>query len=94
MKSSGTQCPSCIQKTWFVDFYAYDPIEQKMKRKKYMLDGIPTVRERRKRAVELITNLNVQLRTGWTPWADVSNSRQYTKVIDIIKWYYIYRKVI
>ncbi len=26
-------------KNWYVDFTCYDPAEQKMKRKKYMLDG-------------------------------------------------------
>ena len=46
-------------KTWYIDFTAYDPLEQKMKRKKYMLDGIPKLTDRRRRANEIITNLNV-----------------------------------
>lgn len=35
-------------KSWYVDFVSYDPLEQKMKRKKYMLDGIKKVSERKK----------------------------------------------
>lgn len=78
------------KKNWYVDFKAYDPIEQKMKRKKYMLDGIEKVSERKKRATEVITNLTYQLRSGWNPWADTSNSRQYTLFIDVTDLYYKY----
>lgn len=79
-------------KNWYVDFQSYDPLEQCMKRKKYMLDGIDKVTERKKRAAELITNLTNQLRKGWSPWADTSNSRQYSSFIDIIELYYKYIK--
>ncbi len=77
-------------KNWYIDFTAYDPLEQKMKRKKYMLDNIPKLTDRRKRANEIITNLNIKLRSGWNPWANVENSRQYTPYIDIMQRYHIY----
>ena len=77
-------------KNWYIDFYSYDPVEQKMKRKKYMLNGIAKVSDRRRRANEIITNLNIKLRSGWNPWAEVENSRQYTPYIDIIRRYHIY----
>lgn len=77
-------------KNWYIDFKSYDPLEQKMKRKKYMLDGIEKVSERKKRATEVITNLTYQLRSGWNPWADTSNSRQYTLFIDVTDLYYKY----
>lgn len=44
-------------KNWYVDFTCYDPAEQKMKRKKYMLDGIAKVTERRKMAADIITSV-------------------------------------
>lgn len=75
---------------WYIDFYSYDPLDQKMKRKKYMLNGITKASDRRRRANEIITNLNIKLRSGWNPWADVENSRQYTPYIDIIQRYHIY----
>lgn len=77
-------------KNWYIDFKAYDPLEQKMKRKKYMLDGIDKITERKKRATETIANLTNRLRSGWNPWADTSNSRQYTKFIDVIELYHKY----
>lgn len=79
-----------IGKNWYVDFKSYDPLDQKMKRKKYMLDSIDKASERKKRAAEIITNLTNRLRTGWNPWADTSNSRQYTLFTDVIELYHKY----
>lgn len=67
-------------KNWYVDFTAYDPAEQKMKRKKYMLDGIAKVTDKRKMAADIIASVTNRLRSGWNPWAELSNSRQYAKV--------------
>lgn len=77
-------------KNWYVDFNSYDPLEQRMKRKKYMLDGIGKITERKKRAAEVILNLTNRLRSGWNPWADASNSRQYTLFTDVIDLYHKY----
>ena len=77
-------------KTWYVDFMCYDPAEQKMKRKKYMLDGITKVTDRRKRAVDIIANVTARLREGWNPWVEASNSRQFTKVDTVINIYIRY----
>lgn len=74
-------------KNWYIDFKAYDPLEQKMKRKKYMLDSIDKISIRRKRAAELIANISQQLLSGWNPWADTSNSRQYTLFEDVVDLY-------
>ena len=65
-------------KSWYIDFLAYDPAEGKMKRKKYMLDNIPTIRERRTKSAEIINSLLKLLRTGWSPWVDASAARSYT----------------
>ena len=48
-------------KTWYIDFTAYDPLEQKMKRKKvYAGWNTQSLTDRRRRANEIITNLNVK----------------------------------
>lgn len=77
-------------KTWYVDFVCYDPAEQKMKRKKYMLDGIEKITERRKRAADIIATVTARLREGWNPWVEISNSRQFTKVDEVINIYVTY----
>lgn len=74
-------------KTWYVDFTCYDPAEQKMKRKKYMLDGIEKMSERRKRAADIIATVTSRLRSGWNPWVEMTNSRQFTKVDVVIENY-------
>lgn len=77
-------------KNWYVDFTCYDPAEQKMKRKKYMLDGIYKVKERKKRAADIIASLTNRLRAGWNPWVELSNSRQYAKVSAVLDLYVKY----
>ena len=67
-------------KSWYIDFFSYDPATEKMRRKKYMLDGIPKVRDRRKRAVEMIESILRRLRSGWSPWVNVNDNRGYTSL--------------
>ncbi len=74
-------------KSWYVDFVCFDPAEGKMRRKKYHLDGIGKVGERKKRAAELIAGITDKLRRGWNVWADANNSRQYTRYEHISKQY-------
>lgn len=77
-------------KNWYIDFKCFDPLEQTMKRKKYMLDSIEKISLRKKRAAEIITTLTNRLISGWNPWADTSNSRQYTLFNDVIELYLKY----
>lgn len=74
-------------KTWYVDFLCYDPVADKMKRKKYMLDSIKKISTRKKRACEIISIVSSRLREGWNPWAEVSNSRQYSLFDYVIQRY-------
>ena len=52
-------------KSWYVDFTSLDPATGTMRRKKYMLDSIPKISERRKRAAELTESLLKLLRSPW-----------------------------
>ena len=78
------------KKTWYVDFFCWDPADGKMRRKKYMLDSIPSKSERRKRATEIIVNATNRLRQGWNPWAEVVSNRQYYKLAEVIDIYLRY----
>lgn len=77
-------------KRWFVDFLCFDPAEGKMRRKKYHLDGIKSVRERRAHAHELIVGITEKLRKGWNVWVDCGSSRQYTLFDSVCKLYITY----
>ena len=65
-------------KNWYVDFTCFDPISRKMKRKKYMLDGIKNRNQRHTRAAELITAITYKLQSGWNCWAETDDTRHYT----------------
>ena len=78
-------------KCWFVDFLCYDPVEGKMRRKKYHLDGIKKLSDRRKRAAELIAKLSDKLQHGWNVWAEkAENIRQYTLYEHVSEFYCLY----
>lgn len=74
-------------KSWYVDFFSYDPAAGLMKRKKYMLDSIGKVTERQKRAAELIESLLKLLRSGWSPWVHVDDNRGYTLLSEALDKY-------
>ena len=77
-------------KNWYVDFSCLDPAEGKMRRKKYMLDAIEKLSDRRHRAKELIAQLTHRLVNGWNPWAEVSSERMYTKFTQVTGQYIKY----
>lgn len=74
-------------KSWYVDFFALDPANGTMRRKKYMLDSIGKVTERRKRAQELIESVLKMLRAGWSPWVNVDDNRGYTLLEEALAKY-------
>lgn len=74
-------------KSWYVDFTSLDPATGTMRRKKYMLDSIDKVTDRRKRAQELIESLMSLLRSGWSPWVNVEDNRGYTLLEDALQKY-------
>ena len=74
-------------KNWYVDFFAYDPVSDGMKRKKYMLDRTRNRTERRKMATLLITNLTQRLIQGWNPFVRNDSTRHLTPFADVMKGY-------
>lgn len=74
-------------KSWYVDFFSLDPATNTMRRKKYMLDSVAKITERRKRATELIESLLKLLRSGWSPWVNVDDNRGYTLLSDALDKY-------
>lgn len=74
-------------KNWYIDFTCFDPADGKMRRKKYMLDSIEKISDRKKRAAEIIANTTTRLRNGWNPWAEASTERQYSKFSEVTSLY-------
>ena len=74
-------------KNWYVDFFAYDPVSNGMKRKKYMLDRTKRSSDRRKMATLLISNLTQRLIMGWNPFVRNDSTRHLTPFSEVLKSY-------
>lgn len=55
---------------WYIEFYAYDPLFKKMRRKRIKINRIKSIRDRRKYAHTVIQRLTQQLISGWNPWIE------------------------
>jgi len=77
-------------KDWYVDFLSFDPVEGRLKRKKYMIPASLSKTEKRKRGAEMVGMLTTNLQRGWNPWAGNQNSRGYTTVDECLDLYMKY----
>lgn len=74
-------------KEWYVDFYARDPITDKMRRNKYIVGTGLRVSEKIRRASEIIKVISSQLMAGWNPWINVDESRGYVPFQQCVERY-------
>lgn len=74
----------------YVDFYCYDPVSNSMRRKKYHLNRLKTAKERKARAMELISVLTYRLRSGWNVWVKTETLRENTPFAECIEQYKAY----
>lgn len=77
-------------KQWYIDFFAYDPTIDNMRRKKYMLDRYKTAKEREDMATVLIHNIYHKLIAGWNPFINAKKTRHFTEFRKVIERYYDY----
>lgn len=74
-------------KSWYVDFFAYDPAKDGLRRKKYMLNRYKSNKERETMAAIIITNLYQRLLAGWNPFTQGKRTRQYTELSVVLDRY-------
>ena len=79
-------------KSCYVDFWAYDPLTEGLKRKKFMLDHLKKG-EREKIATVLITKISNLLMAGWNPFVNNETSRSFTEWDVVVERYIDYTKV-
>ena len=75
---------------WFVDFFAFDPATNDMRRKRYYIGNNLTVSEKKRRAAEIIKVLTAQLAQGWNPWVTADDARGFVKFDECINRYLEY----
>ena len=61
-----------------MDFYAFDPVNKRMKRKKIMLGHLKNRRVRNSYARTLVEELTQKLIRGWNPWVELRSGAQFT----------------
>lgn len=79
-------------KEWYVGFNAWDPAQNKMRRKKIKLNHIEKIGERRKYSDGLIKRLNEKLQNGWNPWIETENGKAYHTFNEVCDHYRRYIK--
>lgn len=79
----------------FVYFYAFDPLEGRQKRKKYMLGRCHTKKQVNDLSKAMIRNLSKKLEGGWNPWVDNNESLTYAQIHDVLTVYhdFLYRRL-
>ena len=62
---------------WFVDFTAWDPARDAMRRKRCYIKESLSVPAKKQRASEIIAALTKLLSQGWNPWVTNDESRGF-----------------
>ena len=74
-------------KSSYIWFWQVDPVTNKLRRKKYMLDRFKRGKERDLAANRIIANIINHVAHGWNVWAPQTTSRGDTAVSDVIDRY-------
>ena len=77
-------------KNWYVDFYCFDPVKGALRRKKYHLNKIKNITDRKARAAEIITSVTARLRSGWNVWVKTESTREHTPFNECLELYKAY----
>ena len=74
-------------KDWYIDFYAFCPATGAMKRKKFKLNYIDSIKERRKYAKDFMNRISEKLAVGWNPWIEQESGSAYMLFSEVIDRY-------
>lgn len=75
----------CIGQSWVVAYWAWCPVQEKLRRKKIRVNRIQPEKERRKFAKKMIDEINSDLEAGWSPWVEQIAGRGMHKLTDAIE---------
>lgn len=82
---------TCAKCYWYISFYAYDPSQAKLRRKRIRISPkFKKVSERRQYANDLLERITLELRQGWNPWVNFSSPEQYATWQDVCTEYRSY----
>ena len=69
---------------WFISFYCLDPFTGKLKRVRVKVNRIRNLRERRRKAENMVAAINQRLSMGWNPLADAGTMTNTATMSDCL----------
>lgn len=63
---------------WYIEFYAFDPAVNKLRRKRIKINRIRGIAKRRAYARDVMRRITQQLSEGWNPWVEKDCSNLIT----------------
>jgi hypothetical protein len=76
-------------KVWFISFYAFDPVIQKLQRKKIRLNRIRSISSRRSVGRKMVAEINAKLFNGWNPFLELEAPKAFHKLLDVLDSYMV-----
>ncbi len=74
---------------WQIVYYVYNPVSDKMEKKRIRMNmlykKLHNRTEFRRRCNDIICDINIRLKSGWTPYGESVNSRYYEYVTDVLQ---------
>ncbi len=71
--------------SWFISFYVKSPITGKLRRQRVKFNRIASIRERRRRAQELVASINENLALGWNPLVERLAPKAATSINEAVR---------
>jgi len=68
---------------WYISLYAFDPVLNALRKKRYKLNNVNPISVRRTYANEFLKCLMEKLVNGWNPWIESENSNAYKLFPDV-----------
>ena len=82
---------SCAKCYWYISFYAFDPYQEKLRRKRIRISPkFKKVSDKRMYANDLLERITLELRQGWNPWVSYASPEQYATWQDVCDAYRAY----
>lgn len=76
-------------KRMYIDYYAFHPGEEKLKRKQIRVGRIQPLSERKKFAKRLVQRINLKLAEGWNPFVEQETPRALHRFSDATEEFFI-----
>lgn len=70
--------------SWYVSFYAFDPSQNIMRRKRIKINSVGNTAQKKRYAAQLCHRLSAKLETGWNPWVEADAAGVYRRFADAL----------